>query len=216
MKIGLLGGTGIEAKGLALRFAAAGTPVIIGSRSEDRATLAAREYNSLLGNSRIQGASNQSMIDQSDMVILTVGADHILDALHSVRLSQDQVLVDVSVPMKVDGAGVDYVEPPLGSNAERIDESLGGLLPVVGAFKTIPAHILADLQIPLDCNVFICGDSDEAKNRVALLAEKIPSLRPLDAGPLRAARTLERMTVLAVHLNRRYKRRGARFLAVGI
>ena len=126
------------------------------------------------------------------------------------------VLVDVTVPIRFDEGRPDYFEPPEGSNAERIAARLprGALL--VGAFKTIPAHVMADLRVPLDCDDFVCGDSIEAKEKVMAAASLIPGLRPLDAGPLRAARTLERMTVLAIALNRRYKRKGARYRVQGL
>jgi NADPH-dependent F420 reductase len=216
MKIGLLGGTGIEGKGLALRFAAAGASVVIGSRSEKRALSAAQQYNAILGNPIIQGDSNQTMIARSEIVFLTVASGQVLSAVESVDFSEGQTIVDVTVPMKVRKTGVDYSEPPHGSNLEMIASSVPKEAHLVGAFKTIPAHILAELSTRLDCDVFICGDSQEAKDRVAVAAALIPSLRPLDAGPLKAARILERMTVLAVHMNRLHRSKGARFKISGI
>ena len=87
---------------------------------------------------------------------------------------------------------------------------------VIGAFKTIPAHVLAELGTELHCDVFVCGDLKTARESVMEAAALIPHLRPLDAGPLEMARALERMTFLAISLNRRYKRRGARFRIEGI
>ena len=87
---------------------------------------------------------------------------------------------------------------------------------LVAAFKTIPAHVLSEIDQPLDCDVFVCGESPGAKQTVMEAARMIPTLRPVDAGPLRNARILERMTVLVVQLNRRYKSKGARFRVVGI
>jgi hypothetical protein len=111
---------------------------------------------------------------------------------------------------------VEYLELREGSNAEAVATRVPEHVSVVGAFKTIPAHILAQLDTPLQCDVFVCGDSQEARERVMDAARLIPALRPLDAGPLRTARTLERMTVLAIHLNRRYKKKGARYNIVGL
>jgi len=216
MRIGLLGGTGPEGKGLALRFAAAGTSVVIGSRTEEKASTAARQFNSLVGGSLIKGALNQSMITHSEIVFLTVTSDQVISALGSVGFAQGQILVDVTVPMIVDKSGVDYSEPNPGSNSELIATCVAKDVHVVGAFKTIPAHVLAELGTPLDCDVLICSDSKEAKKRVAAAVDLIPSLRPLDAGPLKAARTLERMTVLAVHMNRLLGMKGARFKIMGI
>jgi len=217
-RIGFLGGTGIEGRGLALRFALAGAEVAVGSRSEERARAAAAEYNTLLGHDLIHGAANDEMLRNAEIVFLTLPFDSAAEAVERIAadLPAGVVLVDVTVPIRFEEGRPDYLEPPEGSNAERIAARLprGALL--VGAFKTIPAHVMADLRVPLDCDDFVCGDSAEAKEKVMAAARLIPSLRPLDAGPLRAARTLERMTVLAIALNRRYKRKGARYRVQGL
>jgi predicted dinucleotide-binding enzyme len=87
---------------------------------------------------------------------------------------------------------------------------------LVAAFKTIPAQLLADLDSSLDCDVFVCGDSQPAKGRVLEVASRIAGLRPVDAGWLREAHTLEHMCALAIGLNRRYKIKTARFRVVGV
>jgi len=218
MRIGFLGGTGIEGRGLALRFAHAGVPVAIGSRSADRALAAAAEYNRVLGSETIRGLVNQEMIRNSDLVFLTLPHDQASAALDAVRadLPAGLVLVDVTVPMRFTEGRAEYVEPPEGSNAEALARRLSPAVDLVGAFKTIPAHVMGELGTALDCDVFVCGDSPAARERAMEAARLVPGLRPLDAGPLAAARTLERMTVLAVNLNRRYKRKGARYRIQGI
>ena len=111
--------------------------------------------------------------------------------------------------IRIASDSTDYAQP-------RIAAHLPDRVRLVGAFKTVPAHVLAELHTPLECDVFVCSDSKEARGEVMELAKRIPSLRPLDAGPLGMARTLERMTILAIHLNRRYKKKGARYSVVGI
>lgn len=218
MRLGFLGGTGIEGKGLALRFALAGASVSIGSRSAERARATAEEYNLVLGKPLIQGMSNQEMIAASELVFLTIPSEHAVATVETYRkeFSPRSVLIDVTVPIRFVGGRAEYLEPPKGSNSEQIASILPPGVPIVGAFKTIPAHIMMELETPLDCDLFVCGDSADAKNRVMQAGRMLPTLRPLDAGPLSAARTLERMTVLAVHLNRFYKKKGARYRIQGI
>jgi NADPH-dependent F420 reductase len=218
MQIGFLGGTGIEGKGLALRFAAAGARVILGSRAVERAAGAALEYNRILGRPLIRGATNKEALSDSDIAFITVPFDQAVNAVESCRADfpSDLVLVDVTVPMRFKDGRAEYVEQERGSNAEMIAAHLPAGVHLVAAFKTIPAHLLAETERPLECDVFVCGESPAAKERVITAVNMIPALRPLDAGPLGNARILERMTVLAAQLNRRYKSRHARYRIVGI
>jgi NADPH-dependent F420 reductase len=192
--------------------------VTIGSRSAERAEAAATEYNRLLGAGTIRGLVNRDMLQASDLVFLTLPHDQAAAALEGVHpdLRAGMVLVDVTVPMRFQDGRAEYAEPAEGSNAELLASRLPPEVALVGAFKTIPAHVLAEHDTPLECDVFVCGDDRSARERVMEAAGLIPTLRAVDAGPLRAARTLERMTVLAVHLNRRYKRKGARYRIHGI
>jgi NADPH-dependent F420 reductase len=216
--IGFLGGTGIEARGLALRFARAGAAVILGSRSRERAAQAADECNSILAAPLIRGTTNESMLGDSEFVMLTVPYSQALDAVETCArsLRPGQVLVDVTVPMTFRDGRPEYVDQAGESNSEILARRLPSSVPLVAAFKTIPATILADLQVPLNCDDFVCGDDPEAKKKLISAAALIPSFRPLDAGSLQTARALERMTVLLAGLNRTYKKRGARFRIEGL
>lgn len=203
---------------MALRFALAGASVLLGSRSEERARNAAREYNALLGQPFIRGVDNHAMLAASEIVFLTVPFGMAVPAVESCRTDfrAGQVVVDVTVPMGFREGHAEYVEQEAGSNSELIARHMPEGVHLVAAFKTIPAHVLAELETGLNCDIFVCGDSMEAREKVINAAGMIPSLRPLDAGPLRLARTLERMTVLAVNLNRRHKKKGARFRVEGL
>lgn len=216
-RIGLLGGTGIEGKGLALRFAHAGAQVIIGSRARERAAAVAGELNQRLGRETIQPAENREMLSQSDLVLLTVPFMQAADALDTYRhdFRPGLTIVDATVPVKsktTPGPG----DLPEGSGSQSLAKRLPEGVHLVGAFKTVPAHVLAELEVPLDCDVFICGDSEPDKARVMEAIRLIPGLRPVDVGGLDAAATLERMTALAIRINRRYKLKGARFRVVGL
>jgi NADPH-dependent F420 reductase len=216
--IGFLGGTGIEARGLALRFASTGATVVLGSRSRERAAHAADACNAVLGKALVRGLENGEMIGASEIVFITVPFTQAIEAVDSYRslLNPKHIMVDVTVPMVFRKGHAEYEEQKAGSNSEAIALHLPDGVPLVAAFKTIPASLLADLATTLDCDVFVCSDAEHAKQQVMAAASLIPSLRPLDGGPLRTARTLERMAVLAAELNRRYKKNAARYHIEGI
>src|SRR5437773_1685512 len=139
--VGFLGGTGIEGKGLALRFALAGVPVVIGSRSEERARSAAQEYNTFLGKPLLRGMVNRDMLASAGIVFLTVPADHAVAAVEACRddFPSGLILVDVTVPTQIKEGRVEYLERKEGSNAELIAAHLPDRVRLVGAFKTVPA-----------------------------------------------------------------------------
>lgn len=217
LKIGLIGGTGEEGRGLALRFAKAGAQVTIGSRSAERAKEAADELNGILGNDAVRYGTNQEAIRGSELVLITVPFEHAVSTLEAHRndFSEGSILIDITVPVQFE-KGVRYLELPEGSASEHLRARLPESLPVVAAFKTEPAHLLLDAAEALDCDVFVAGDSKEAKARVIEAISFIEGARPVDAGTLASARTLERMTVLAIGINRRYKIKTARYRVVGL
>jgi NADPH-dependent F420 reductase len=106
--------------------------------------------------------------------------------------------------------------PPEGSAAEHLRARLPDHVRLAGAFKTMPARLLEEVEAPLDCDEFVCGDSPEARQRTMALLARLPGLRPIDAGPLEAARALEHMTWLVVLLNKRYKSHAGRFHVLGL
>jgi 8-hydroxy-5-deazaflavin:NADPH oxidoreductase len=222
MIIGMLGGTGLEGSGLALRFGQAGFPVLIGSRSVERARGKAQELADKLGKrgytAVFTGCENAEIAAAADLVFLTAPFEHAADLLKACvpTFRAGTALVDVTVPLRFQAGGVELRELVEGSASEYLAKYLPEGMALVAAFKTIPAQLLADLDASLDCDVFVCSDSQEAKLRVVEIASRIPSLRPLDAGSLREARTLEHMSALAIGINRRYKVKSARFRVVGV
>jgi 8-hydroxy-5-deazaflavin:NADPH oxidoreductase len=217
LKVGLIGGTGEEGRGLALRWARAGAQVTIGSRTIERAKATADELNALLGNGAIGYGENAPVVTGSEFVLLTVPFEHAastLDALAK-EFRPGSVLIDITVPVTFE-KGARYVELPEGSASEHLRARLPENIPLVAAFKTEPAHLLADLNAQLDCDVFVASDSKEAKARVIEAIKFIEGLRPVDAGTLYSARTIERMTVLAIGINRRYKIKTACYRVIGL
>lgn len=221
LRVGLIGGTGEEGRGLALRWALAGARVAIGSRSTDRAKTVADELNQMLASRAalpIGYGENRDVIAESDLALLTVPFAHAATTLeaHSQDFREGAILIDITVPVSFEQGRVRYVELPEGSASEHLKTRLPGHVPLVAAFKTEPAHLLAEIHEPLDCDSFVAGDSKEAKARVMEAIGFIEGLRPVDAGTLYSARTLERMTVLAIGINRRNKIKTARYRIVGL
>jgi NADPH-dependent F420 reductase len=217
LRVGLIGGTGEEGRGLALRWAMAGAQVTIGSRSAERAKEAADELNHLLGREAIRAADNRQAIATSDLVLLTVPFDHAASTLetHIADFQEGSILIDITVPVAFE-KGARYVEPAEGSASQHLKARLPESIPLVAAFKTEPAHMLADPAAKLDCDTFIASDSKEAKARVIEAVRFIEGLRPVDAGTLASAGTLERMTVLLIGINRRHKVKAGRFRLLGL
>jgi NADPH-dependent F420 reductase len=217
VKVGLIGGTGEEGRGLALRFAMAGARVTIGSRSAERAKEAADELNNVLGREAIGYGTNQEAIQGSGFVLITVPFEHAASTLdaHLGDFREGAILIDITVPVAFD-KGARYVEPPEGSASEHLRARLPEAIPLVAAFKTEPAHLLLDAAEALDCDVFVASDSKEAKSRVMEMIGFVRGARAVDAGTLRSASTLERMTVLAIGINRRYKIKTGRFRVLGL
>ena len=217
LKVGLIGGTGEEGRGLALRWARAGAQVTIGSRTIERAKTTADELNALLGNNTIGYGENAAVVADSEFVLLTVPFEHAASTLdaHAKDFRPDAILIDITVPVSFE-KGARYVELPEGSASEQLRARLPENIPLVAAFKTEPAHLLADVNAQLDCDVFVASDSKEARMRVMEAIKFIEGLRPVDAGTLYSARTIERMTVLAIGINRRYKIKTACYRVMGM
>ena len=207
--LAFLGGTGPEGRGLALRLAAAGEQVVIGSRVAERAASVAGELatlGGLLSGDSISGVENSAAAAQAEVVFLPVPYEAQRPLLeHLGRLLSGKVVVNVISPMKFErGKGASAVAVLAGSAAQEAQQ----LVPqaqVVAAFQTVSAE---DLQQPdklMQGDVIVCSDHPEAKKLVMGLVEKIPDLRPIDGGALANSKYVEQMTPLLVNINRIYK-----------
>jgi len=143
------------------------------------------------------------------------GISELLQA-QGTRFRPGALVIDLIVPLTFDGGVPGIADIAEGSATEFVRAHLPAGIHVAAAFKTIPASALGKLDTPLDCDEFVCGDSPGSRERAIDLLGRIPSLRPLDAGGLASARAIERMTALAIVLNKRYKVRDARYRVVGI
>lgn len=214
MRIGIIGGTGPQGRGLAARLGAAGIEALVGSRELDRA----RETVERLRAPSIHAGTNDDVVERCDVVFLAVpfaGAGDLVERYRG-RFRQGSVVVDMTVPLVFDAGVPSLVDVREGSAAEHLRTRLAPEVRLAAALKTIPAAVLGRLDAALDCDEFVCGDSPDARAAVMDILGRIPALRPIDAGGLDAARTLERMTLLAVEINKRHRIRGARYRVIGL
>ena len=206
--IAVVGGTGAEGGGLALRFAHAGARVFIGSRTAEKAQAAAQHIISR-AKGEVTGHANAEAVAQAQIVLLTVPLAAQVEILKSVRGSfrPGSILVDATVPLEIAIGGRLSRTVALwdGSAAQQAARLVSEGVSVVAAFHSLSAEALEHLDHPLDCDTLICGDSAEAKAAVRDLAALIPGVRAIDAGPLDHARYLESAAALLIALNLRHK-----------
>ena len=219
--IAVLGGTGAEGSALAVRWVQAGWPVIIGSRSEERAVAAANAIRERLGEGvSVQGMANPEAAANASLVVLTVPFSAQADTLKSVKdsLRAGSVLVDCTVPLAVNvgGRATRVLGVPQGSAAQQAAELAGKEVRVVSAFHHVGAEALERLDHAIDTDVLVCGDDRGAKESVRRLVEAIPGARYVDAGLLEQSRVVESITALLIGINIRYKVHASGFRISGI
>ena len=206
MKLGLIGGTGPEGKGLGYRFAIAGHEVIIGSRRPERAAEAASEVAEHASAATVTGAANLDAAREADVVLLTVPYTAQAATLPDLRAAlEGKVVISTAVPLSFEGGKPAMLAVPEGSAAEQAAALLPGAR-VVAAFQNLGAAKLWKAGLSLDQDVIVCGDDAEAKSQVMSLAEEIEGVRAVDGGPLTAAHYVEGITALLVNVNKRYKK----------
>lgn len=209
MHIAILGGTGDIGEGLALRWASTTSHhLTIGSRDADRATTAATEYEETLSahgvEASIDAADNSTAAAGADMVVLAVPPYHVSDTVDAVAdtLASDAIVLSPAVGMQSDADGMHYHRPGAGSVTAVAAEAAPDSNPVVGAFHSISAHALADLDRDLSADILVVGNDTDAKATVTDLIEVIDGLRAFDAGPLGNATEVESLTPLLINLGR--------------
>ena len=211
--VAILGGTGAEGFGLALRWAHAGVPVRIGSRDAEKANAAAARVRQAVpeaqAQGQVEGLLNPEATAQANVVVLTVPLAAQIPIVKSVRehLRPGTIFVDATVPS---GAALGdciahVVTPWAGSAAQQAAAYLPAQVALVSAFHCLSAVALADLSHPVDSDVLVCGDSMEAKAVVKELVGKIAGARAIDGGPLENSRFAENVAALLISLNLRHK-----------
>jgi NADPH-dependent F420 reductase len=206
--IAVIGGSGAEGGGLALRLAKAGHSVIVGSREAAKAMAAAADINAALGTANASGATSADAAAAADIVLMSVpyaGQQATAEAL--LPQLRGKILIDATVPLVP--PKVSRVQLPAGGSAvANLQAKLGPEVKVVAAFQNVSAHHLKDLHHEVDCDVLVCGDDAEACETVIGIVEAI-GLRGLHAGPVCNSAAVEALTSLLIAINRRYKSSGS-------
>jgi NADPH-dependent F420 reductase len=218
-RVAVIGGTGPEGFGLALRWAIAGVPIVIGSREEERARASAARLRDMTPGAEVEGLINGDAAAACDVVVVTVpfaGQAAIYKSIAE-RLREGAVVVDCTVPLAVAAGG--RPTRVLGVWEGSAAQQALGLLPqgtiLCSAFHSLAAAALGDHETVMEGDVLTCGFK-AGKPVVRELVDAIPRLRYVDAGPLESARLVEPLTALLVGLNRRYKTHGAGLRITGI
>ena len=203
-KIAVLGGTGKEGSGLALRWANAGHHIVIGSRMREQAQEAAAAINARIGIERAEGAHNLAAAQRGDIIVLTVPYTAQLTTLEEVRTAlTGKILIDVTVPLVPPQVGRVQL-PDGGSAVVKTQAMLGPGVRVVSAFQNVSAELLSELDRPIDCDVLVCGDDRDARAQVIALAQDA-GMRAFHAGPLANSVVAEALTSVLITINRQYK-----------
>jgi len=218
--IAIVGGTGPEGSGLALRWARAGESVVIGSRDGERAKAVATQIAERAGAAgSVEGVENSIAVKMCDTIVLTVPFAAQAELLKQLKPSirQATVLIDATVPLAaaVGGRATRLLGVWQGSAAEQAQEIVGKNVMVAAAFHSLSATVLnADGEV--DCDVIVCSDDDRARQVASNLAAIIPGVRAIDGGKLENARIVEAMTALLITLNVRHKVHGAGWRVTGL
>ena len=214
MKIGIVGGTGREGRGLGVRWAKAGHEVFIGSRQAEKGVAKAKEFSDEFGVS-LEGGDNVAACNHAELIVVTVPYGAHRPTFESIREAvADKVIVDITVPIKP--PKVRSVNLPEGQSAALEARALlneGARL--VAALHHISSEHLSDPKHTFDCDVLVCGDDKEARAAVIAVISDL-GLRGIDAGVLKNAIALESLTPVLLHINRRYGSVGSGIRITGI
>lgn len=214
-RIGIIGGTGSLATGLALRWARHGHQITLGSRDRAKAIERARELSGELGSAVIQGGSNDEVAENCETACITVPF-----AAHDPTLSQlrglleGKIVVETTVPLKP--PKVSTVQLPAGGSlAAHTQERLGPHTRVVAALHNVAADVLKDMAAAIDCDVMVFGNDEAARSEVVELIRHL-GLRGFHAGPIGNSVAAEAMTSVLIGMNRRFRVHGAGLRFTGI
>jgi NADPH-dependent F420 reductase len=208
MKIAIIGGTGGQGLGIAIRFVQAGEDVIIGSRTIEKAQTSVDKLKDLLSDvDNVKAAENADAAKESELLVLTVPLAAQKSTLLSIKEgSKGKILLDATGPLEsaIGGSPITYLDLWDGAAAERSAKILKDTS-VICAFNNISSAALMNFEEPIDCDCLISGDDVDSKAVATKLIEKIPGVNVIDCGPLERAKIIEKITPLLIGLNIRNK-----------
>jgi len=207
--IAILGGTGDLGSGLAKKWLAAGYPIVIGSRSADKAHAFAQE----LGRGA-RGAHNAEAAKLGEIVLLAVPfSSHEATLLEVKSVVQGKIVVDAAVPLMPPKVSTVQL-PAEGSAAQIAQRLLGEGVRVVSAFHNVGAAKL-HAGGRVDCDVLVFGNDKDAREVVIGLANEVATCG-IDGGVLANSVAAEALTSVLIGINRRYKVSGAGIRITGL
>jgi 8-hydroxy-5-deazaflavin:NADPH oxidoreductase len=200
----VVGGTGAEGSGLALRWAHAGHRVSIGSRDAAKAQATAAELNTALGMDAVRGVDNANGAAEAEIIVLTVPFAVQMPTVTELKPElAGKILIDVTVPLIP--PKVSRVQLPASDSCiVAVQQALGDRVRVVSAFQNVSAHKLKKLDHKIECDVLVTGDDKEARG-VAIALAQDAGLRGVDAGPLANSVVAESLTSALIWINRTYR-----------
>jgi len=202
---GIIGGTGPEGQGIALRLSKIGLQVSIGSREDHKAKSVTQKIAKIVPEANLEYGSNSLICKNSDILFLTTPYSAQKSVLRAnVNQLADKILINVVAPIEFKEDKFSAVSVTEGSAAYQTQI----LLPktkVVSAFQTISAKHLMKVNLAIESDVIVCSNFEEAKIFVMDLISKIPVLNPVDGGELENSVYVENFTALLLNINKRHK-----------
>jgi len=204
LSICVIGGTGAQGGGLALRWANAGHAVTVASRDAAKAKTAAQELNAILGSERIAGANYVKGVADASIIVLTVPFASQLSTIDSLKDQlAGKILIDVTVPLVPPKVSTVQL-PGTDSCIVNVQKLLGPDVRVVSAFQNVSAHKLKKLDHEIDCDVLVTCDDEDAR-AIGIVLAKDAGLHGVDAGLLANSVVAEALTSALIWINRKYK-----------
>ncbi len=208
MKIAILGGTGKEGKGLALRWAKGGEEVLIGSREQSKAERIAEELNERYGKEVFRGFDNRTSAAEAEVVVSTLPHQGHRDILENIRPELEGKLLMVATVIWPPGP----VDRP--SAAEEAQAAAGDQVRVVAAFQTVSALALQAIDEEMEEDVLVCGEGEAGEEAIQCMSKA--GLHGIKAGPLKHARIVEAITALMLKINKGYGVKSAGIKITGL
>jgi NADPH-dependent F420 reductase len=210
VQIGILGGTGPAGSALAARLASVGFDVILGSRSRYRAMEAVDQLLEQWSGRelRIDAGDNEHAAGAEVVVIATPWDGATQTASSVEKHLAGKVVISMANALTRIGNEFQPLVPPRGSVAASVQAAVPSCM-VAAAFHHVPAKELGDLDAPIESDVLICSDFEQATECCSAIVSKVPNMRPLDCGELSLATPIESFTAVLLQLNVRYKTRVA-------